>query len=133
MQMIAGGLILTVVAAGTGEIGSVDLERISLASWIGLAYLVVFGSLAGFAAYVWLLRVAKTSLVATYAYVNPVIAVLLGWAILSEPVTTRTLVAGVVIVGAVALIVSSRAQQSEEEPSGEHGGSVEPRDEQLSA
>jgi len=112
----------------------VDLAAFSLASWIGLAYLVVFGSLAGFAAYAWLLRVARTSLVSTYAYVNPVIAVLLGWAILSEAVTTRTLIAGAVIVAAVALIVSARADRGQEEPSGEMGGpSVESEDEQLSA
>ncbi|HEX6208028.1 MAG TPA: EamA family transporter [Actinomycetota bacterium] len=134
MEMLAGGVVLTVVAAITGEFGRVDWGAISLASWIGVAYLVVFGSLVGFAAYAWLLRVAKTSLVATYAYVNPVIAVLLGWAFLREPVTARTLVAGVVIVGAVALIVSARAEQGEEEPSGELGGaSVEPPDEQLTA
>lgn len=134
MEMIAGGLVLTLAAALTGELGRVEWAEISLASWVGTAYLVVFGSLVGFAAYAWLLRVAKTSLVATYAYVNPVIAVLLGWAILREPVTVRTLVAGLVIVGAVALIVSSRSEQGEEEPSGELGGpAVEPQDEQLTA
>lgn len=134
MEMLAGGVILTIVAGVTGELWRVEWGAISLASWVGTAYLVVFGSLVGFAAYAWLLRVAKTSLVATYAYVNPVIAVLLGWAFLSEPVTARTLIAGLVIVGAVALIVSSRAEEGEEEPSGELGGpSVGDRGEQLSA
>lgn len=134
MEMLAGGVALVIVGLAAGELGRVDLGAFSVASWIGLAYLVVFGSLAGFAAYAWLLRVARTSLVSTYAYVNPVIAVLLGWAILSEAVTARTLIAGAVIVAAVALIVSARAEQGQDEPSGELGGpSVDPEDEQLSA
>lgn len=129
MQMIAGGAALTVVGVAAGELGRLDPGAISLASWVAIAYLVVFGSLVGFVAYAWLLRVARTSLVATYAYVNPVIAVLLGWAILEEAVTIRTLLAGVVIVGAVALIVSSRTVEDEED------AEVVPldRDEQISA
>jgi drug/metabolite transporter (DMT)-like permease len=110
MEMLAGGAILLLVAAATGELVEVRLADFSLASTLAVAYLVVFGSLVGFAAYAWLLRVARTSLVATYAYVNPVIAVFLGWAILREDVTSRTLLAGLVIVGAVALIVSAKAQ-----------------------
>lgn len=137
MEMLAGGLILVLVGAVTGEIGEVDPASFSTASWVGLAYLVVFGSLAGFVAYAWLLRVARTSLVATYAYVNPVIAVLLGWWILGEAVTVRTLLAGLIIVGSVALIVSARAALGEEEPSGELGGPAidgeDVADEQLSA
>ena len=113
MEMVAGGMILAVVGVAAGELGELDVAAFSTASWVGLGYLVVFGSLVGFAAYAWLLRVARTSLVATYAYVNPVIAVLLGWAILGEAVTLRTLLAGLVIVGAVALIVSSRRVEDE--------------------
>lgn len=122
MEMIAGGVILGIVGLASGEAAELDAASVSLASWLGLAYLIVFGSLVGFAAYAWLLRVARTSLVATYAYVNPVIAVLLGWAVASEDVTLRTLLAGLVIVGAVALIVSARAVEGEEEPAGELGG-----------
>ncbi len=85
---------------------------------------MVFGSLVGFASYAWLLRVARTSLVATYAYVNPVVAVILGWAILSESFTAATLLAGLVIVAAVALIVSARAPTHEEEPGGEFAGAA---------
>jgi drug/metabolite transporter (DMT)-like permease len=105
MQMLAGGLVLVVVSAVSGEFGRVHPAAVSLESWLGLAYLVVAGSLVGFTAYMWLLRAAPTSLVGTYAYVNPVIAVLLGTALLGEPLTWRTLVGGGVILAAVALIV----------------------------
>lgn len=132
MEMIAGGAILAAVGLAVGEAGTLDPGSFSPASWAGLAYLTVVGSLVGFAAYAWLLRVARTSLVATYAYVNPVIAVLLGWAIASEQVTPRTLLAGLVIVGAVALIVSARTDDGEPEPAGEPGGAAA-RPESVSA
>ena len=77
----------------------------SFESLAALAYLVVVGSLVGFTAYTWLLRHARTSLVGTYAFVNPVVAVLLGWAMLGEELTARTALAGAVIVSGVALIV----------------------------
>jgi drug/metabolite transporter (DMT)-like permease len=107
MQMLAGGAILTVVAAARGELGAVHPEAISLESWLGLAYLVAVGSLLGFTTYMWLLRAAPTSLVGTYAYVNPVVAVLLGTLLLGEPLTWRTLVGGGIIVASVALIVGA--------------------------
>ncbi len=107
MQMLAGGVFLAIVGVATGELGDVHPSRISLTSLLGLAYLIVFGSLLAFSAYVWLLRNARLSLVATYPYVNPIVAVFLGWAILSEPVTLTTVLAGGVIVVAVALIVSA--------------------------
>jgi drug/metabolite transporter (DMT)-like permease len=75
---------------------------------MALLYLIVFGSLVAFTAYVWLLRNARTSLVATYAYVNPVVAVFLGWLILDEPMTSAKVIAGAVIVTGVALIVSAQ-------------------------
>ncbi len=108
MQMLAGGAVLTVAATVAGEWADLDVAAISLESLLGLGFLIVFGSLVGFASYVWLLRSARTSLVSTYAYVNPIVAVFLGWAILGEAVTARTLLAGAVIVTAVALIVSAR-------------------------
>jgi drug/metabolite transporter (DMT)-like permease len=98
MEMLAGGLALGVVGILRGEVAQVHPERFSLESILGLLYLIVMGSWFAFSAYVWLLRVARTSLVATYAYVNPVVAVILGWLILSEPVTLRTLLAGLVIL-----------------------------------
>ena len=103
MQMLAGGALLALVGAASGELAHVRSP--SLASVGAIAYLVVIGSLLAFSAYTWLLRNARTSLVGTYAFVNPVVAVLLGWAFNGEALTLRTLTAGAVIVGGVALIV----------------------------
>jgi len=108
MQMLAGGAIALVVGAATGEFADLHPTSISLASVLGLTWLIVPGSLIAFSAYVWLLQNARISLVSTYAYVNPVVAVFLGWALLSEPVTGTTLLAGAVILAAVALIVTAR-------------------------
>jgi drug/metabolite transporter (DMT)-like permease/uncharacterized protein YjbJ (UPF0337 family) len=109
LASLAGGLLLLVAAAARGELGAVDPAAVSGESLFGVAYLVVVGSLVGLTAYVWLLRAAPISLVATYAYVNPVIAVFIGWALLGEAFTSRVLVAGAAIVAAVALIVSAPA------------------------
>jgi drug/metabolite transporter (DMT)-like permease len=111
MEMLAGGVALFVAGAAAGELADLDLAQISAASLWGLGFLIVFGSWVGFAAYVWLLRVAPTSLVSTYAYVNPVVAVFLGWLFLSEAVTLRTFIAGGVILTAVAMIVSARPSE----------------------
>jgi drug/metabolite transporter (DMT)-like permease len=108
MQMLAGGLALAIAGAIHGELGDIHPERFSTASLLGLAYLIVFGSWVAFSAYVWLLRSAPISLVSTYAYVNPVVAVFLGWAFLSEQITPQTVIAGGVIVVAVALMLSAR-------------------------
>ena len=108
MEMVAGGVLLVLVATVTGEFGRLDLSTVSLGSVMGLLYLIVFGSWVGFVAYIWLLRHTSTALVGTYAYVNPVVAVFLGWAVLSEAVTVRTILAGLVIVIGVALIVTAR-------------------------
>ena len=113
MEMLCGGAVLAVVGVAAGELGRVDVSAISLESLLGLGWLIVFGSLVGFSAYVWLLRVTRTSLVGTYAYVNPVVAVLLGWAILGERITLQTFVAGGIILFAVALIVSARTPKEE--------------------
>jgi drug/metabolite transporter (DMT)-like permease len=107
MQMTAGGLILAVVSAVSGEASGFHVSQVSLESWLGLAYLVVAGSLTAYTAYMWLLREVPTSLVGTYAYVNPVVAVMLGTVVLGEPLTWRTLVGGGVILASVALIVSA--------------------------
>jgi drug/metabolite transporter (DMT)-like permease len=105
MQMLAGGIVLVAVSAGSGELSDVHPGRVSLASWFGLAYLVVAGSLIAFTSYMWLLRNAPTTLVGTYAYVNPFVAVLLGTLVLGEPLGWRTLVGGGIVIAAVALIV----------------------------
>ena len=108
LQMVAGGALLVPMGLATGEAGHLALGAVSTASLVGLGYLVVFGSLLAFTAFAWLLRVEPPSRVATYAYVNPMVAVLLGWAIAGEALTWSTIAAAGVIVGAVALIVSQR-------------------------
>jgi drug/metabolite transporter (DMT)-like permease len=108
MEMFSGGLLMGVAAVVTGEVWSFHPSAVSGESLWATAYLVVFGSWIGFVAYVWLLRAAPTSLVATYAYVNPVIAVFLGWALLHEAFTGRMLVAAAIIVAGVALIISAQ-------------------------
>jgi drug/metabolite transporter (DMT)-like permease len=116
MQMLCGAAVLAVAGIATGELGRVDLSGVSVRSALALAYLIVFGSLLAFTTYVWLLQNVRTSLVATYAYVNPVVAVLLGWAVLAEPVSLRSLVAGAVIVVGVALIVTARKPAAKPNP-----------------
>jgi drug/metabolite transporter (DMT)-like permease len=108
MQMLAGAALLAVAGIGTGELGELDLGAASSSSWLALVYLITLGSLVGFSAYIWLLKVAPTHLVGTYAYVNPVVAVLLGSLWLGEPITPSILIGGAAIVVAVALIVSAR-------------------------
>jgi drug/metabolite transporter (DMT)-like permease len=108
---LCGGILLLIVSIGGGELGEATWSADSL---LAVAYLIVVGSLVGFTAYVWLLRVAPVSLVATYAYVNPIVAVALGWLLLGEAVTLQMVVAGSAIVIAVALIV--RASGAAVEP-----------------
>jgi threonine/homoserine efflux transporter RhtA len=107
MQMLVAGVILLALSAVTGEFGRIDTSRFSRASVLAVAYLIVFGSWLGFTSYLWLLRNARTSLVATYAYVTPVGAVLLGAVVLGEAITARTVFAGLLIVVAVAVIISA--------------------------
>jgi len=116
MQMLMGGLALAVVAIATGEPGRVQVETVSPASLAALAYLIGIGSLVGFTCYVWLVQNAPVTTIATYAYVNPVVAVALGAVILGEPVGPRTLVAGAVIVVAVALIIAAQGRGRDAEP-----------------
>jgi drug/metabolite transporter (DMT)-like permease len=115
MEMLMGGLLLGVAGLVTGEAAKFHPSQFSAESLLGLAYLIVFGSWIGFVAYVWLLRNAPTSLVSTYAYVNPVIAVFLGWLFLDEVIRARTLAAAGIIVVGVALIIWSRRGPTEPE------------------
>ena len=108
-QMVGGSLALLVVAAATGE--RVHLGDISGTSWLAWGYLVVFGSVVAFTAYSWLLGVAPVSQVSTYAYVNPVVAVVLGAVIAGEAVGPATLVGGAVTVLAVAVVVSEEGRR----------------------
>ena len=105
MELLCGGLALLVLAAAGGEFGSLHLAEVSLRSWFALAYLVVIGSIVAFSAYGIAVRSLPTATVATYAYVNPVIAVLLGTLILNERLTPAMFGGGALIVGAVVLVV----------------------------
>ena len=104
--MLVGGVVLLAVSAITGEPGRIDLAQISLRSLLAVGYLVV-GGLVAFTCYSWLMRNARPVLASTYAYVNPVVAVFLGWAFAGEPLTAGMLGAAAVIVTGVALISSS--------------------------
>lgn len=104
-QMLAGGAALLVIGVVTGEAARIDPATFSIRSLVALGYLVVFGSIVAFSAYTWLLQHASVSLVATYAFVNPVVAVVLGALVLSEPITPTIVTGAAVIVAAVAFIV----------------------------
>jgi drug/metabolite transporter (DMT)-like permease len=118
IEMIAAGLAFVVVAAVTGEWATFDVSTVTPSSWGGIVYLVTIGSLVGYTTFAWLITVAPLSRVSTYAYVNPVVAVILGFVILGEPLTPRTLVASAVIVAAVALIVTARTRPTGTAPVG---------------
>ena len=117
-EMLLGGVILLTVGLSAGEHVSFDH---SARTWLALAYLVVFGSVVAFSAYVWVVANAPISLVATYAYVNPVIAVLLGWIVLDESVTPTMLVGGGIVVASVAVVISSERRGREPLPPVEPG------------
>jgi len=111
MQMVAGGVLMLLVGAVLGEIGRLHWSKITARSAAAFVYLTIFGSLVGFTCYVWLLRVSTPARVSTYAYVNPLIAVILGRVVLSEPLPAGVLVAGGLILAAVVLItVKGRAK-----------------------
>jgi drug/metabolite transporter (DMT)-like permease len=113
MQMISGGSVLLLVSLLSGEWSKFSLAQVSSNSWFGLIYLIIFGSLVGFTAYSWLLKNAPPAMVATYAYVNPVIAVFLGWLIAGESFTGQMLVGAGVIVGSVMLITTQNKDVEE--------------------
>lgn len=104
-QMLAGGLLLSIVGFGMGEWNSFDPAQVSARSLWAFFYLVVFGSIIAFTAYSYLLRNARPTVVSTYAFVNPIVAVLLGWAVVAEPLTWRVAVAGVLILAALYAIL----------------------------
>jgi drug/metabolite transporter (DMT)-like permease len=116
LEMLCGGTMLLLVGAFTGEPAHLHLAAVSVRSLLALGYLITFGALVGFTAYIWLLRVANPVLVSTYAYVNPVVAVLLGWLILGEPVTGKTLAAAAVIIAGVVLITTAQSRPAAQKP-----------------
>jgi drug/metabolite transporter (DMT)-like permease len=106
MQMLAGGALLLVVGAAAGEGARLDVSAVSWTSIAAVAYLVTFGSIVAYTAYTYLLRVTTPARVATYAYVNPVVAIFLGWLLAGESLSPRTALAAAVIVTAVVLILN---------------------------
>jgi drug/metabolite transporter (DMT)-like permease len=111
MEMTAGGTLLLVASFVTGEWMRVKLDLVSMRSLVALIYLVVFGSLVAFTCYIWLLKTCSPSRVSTYAYVNPIVAMLLGWALANEPITTWNVVAAVIILASVVVITTCRKQE----------------------
>jgi drug/metabolite transporter (DMT)-like permease len=111
-QMLIGGASMIVVGLAVGEAAELELADVSLDSWAAFTFLVFIGSIAAFTAYNWLLRHVAISTVATYAFVNPVIAVFLGWAILSEEITAFVVAGTAVIVASVAFVVLSPAERA---------------------
>jgi drug/metabolite transporter (DMT)-like permease len=117
MQLICAGTALCAAGAATGELGRIQASALASESALALAYLIVFGSLVAYSSYEWLVRHAPSQLTGTYAFVNPVVAVLLGWWLLGEHVSGRTLLAAAVIVAGVALLVTpARRRQHAEAP-----------------
>jgi drug/metabolite transporter (DMT)-like permease len=108
MQMLAGAAALFLASLIKGELGGFSFGDVSLRSWLGLLYLITFGSLIGFVSYGWLLHNAPVSLLSTYAYVNPVVAVLLGSLLADEALNGRIAIAATIIIGSVVLINSAR-------------------------
>ncbi len=104
MQLLFGGVVQFAIAIPTGELARFDPAQVSATSWLAMLYLAIISSIVAYSAFVWLMRVSTPTKVSTYAYVNPVIAVLLGWLLAGEPLTARTLFAAGIIIGSVILI-----------------------------
>ncbi len=113
MEMVGGGIGCAIAGLARGEAADFHPAAVPTRSWVALAYLVVFGSMVAYTAYVWLLHNARLSLVTTYTYVNPLVAVALGAIILSESLTLRTLLASAAIVVGVMLIIRREARREE--------------------
>jgi drug/metabolite transporter (DMT)-like permease len=116
LQMLGGGAALALVAAGHGDFARLEFAAIAPRAWLAFAYLVAVGSLVGFSTFVWLMKHSTPARVSTYAYVNPVVAVFLGWLLLGEPINSRTLVASAIIVTAVAIITVQKTKSAPAKP-----------------
>lgn len=115
MQMLAGGLVLTMISGIAGEWQKFDYRAVSSTSWLALVYLIFVGALIAYTAYSWLIQNASPSAVSTYAYVNPVVAVLLGWAIAGESMSAQMLVGAAVIVVSVILVTTNNKKERGED------------------
>lgn len=107
MQCLAGGIVLWTVGLLVGEGSALHLAHVTLRSWLGLVYLIIFGSFLGFTAYIYLLKHSTPARVGTYAFVNPVVALFLGWTLAGEPLTLRTGIAAAIILTAVILVITA--------------------------
>lgn len=107
MQSLAGGVMLWIAGFFTGQVRALHLTAISTRSWIALAYLIVFGSAMGFTAYLYILKNSTAARVGTYAFVNPVVALFLGWLVAGEAITLRTILAAAVILTSVILVITA--------------------------
>lgn len=106
LQMITGGLLLFITSLITGEYTNVILSQISLHSFLSWLYLIIFGSLVAFSSYIWLLKQTSPALVSTHAYINPIVAMILGSTLADEVLTTRNILAAIIIIISVAIITS---------------------------
>jgi drug/metabolite transporter (DMT)-like permease len=112
MQSLAGGIALWPLGWMTGEVHALDLKTVSTRAWLALAYLIFAGSMMGFTAYIYILKHSTATRVATYAFVNPVVALFLGWLLLNESITLRTILAAAVILAAVLLVITAPPRQA---------------------
>ncbi len=113
-QMLAGGLLLTVTAAFLGEFGDFDVQAVSRGAWLALLYLIVAGSIVAFTAYVWLIHHESPTRVGTYAYVNPVVAVLVGYLLGGETIGSRTIFGTILVLVSVVVITTTPATKTKE-------------------
>ncbi len=116
MQSLAGGVTLWIAGIVTGESRALHLAAVSTRSWIAMAYLIFFGSMMGFTAYIYILKHSTATRVSTYAFVNPVVALFLGWLLLNESITLRTILAAAVILAAVLLVITAPHRQAIQTP-----------------
>lgn len=112
-QMVAGGVLLTLAAGALGEIRAFHPSAVSRGAWFSLLYLIVFGSIIGFTAYVWLIHHESPTKVGTYAYVNPVVAVLIGYFLGGEALGARTILGTLCVLVSVVVITTTRATKPE--------------------
>jgi drug/metabolite transporter (DMT)-like permease len=125
-QMLCGGLLLLFAGIVTGELRSFHPRAISMLSLASFVYLVIIGAVVGYTAYIWLLRHCEPAKVATYAYVNPIVAVLLGAAFAGETLSMRVLIAAALIIGSVAIVITTQQLRARVEPA--IGSAIEPAD-----
>lgn len=125
-QMLCGGVLLLFAGLVTGELRSFHPRSISMLSLASFVYLVIIGAVVGYTAYIWLLRHCEPAKVATYAYVNPIVAVLLGAAFAGETLSMRVLIAAALIIGSVAIVITMQELKARAEPA--IGSAIEPAD-----